>query len=373
MLYKEDWNRAGARLSAWLAGENVGGPIVQVIAPREGVAELPSFDPWLLARSLGQADGVVRAFEDHCADMWFGGDAYPNLTVNLGPGTPAAFLGCVLHVRDDTIWFEPEADYSLEEIAAKELDDENEWWQLTRRLTDRLAELGKDKFIANMPDLNSDFDILGHLRGRERLLTDLIDKPREVERALGRIHEVWFECYEELAAITGRYAPGTSTWMQVWSPGRGSDVQCDFSALISPAMFEEFELPILEDSCRRLDHSYYHLDGPDAMRHVEMILGIEELDAVQWVPGAGNPGVGSPTWFPLYEKIQSAGKRLILSGFGDPGLDLDTIERVLEAVDPQACLIQTSCTTEREARDLLECVEHRSTTGSPGPRSESGQ
>jgi 5-methyltetrahydrofolate--homocysteine methyltransferase len=63
----------------------------------------------------------------------------------------------------------------------------------------------------------------------------------------------------------------------------------DFSYLIGPAMFDEFVKPGLADSCRRLPHSFYHLDGPGQLAHLDSLLAIAELDGIQWVPGAGQP------------------------------------------------------------------------------------
>ena len=65
---------------------------------------------------------------------------------------------------------------------------------------------------------------------------------------------------------------------------------------------------------RNADQSIYHLDGPGQIPHLDILLEIPELDGIQWVPGAGNPGTGSAEWFPMYRRIQEKGKLLILQG-----------------------------------------------------------
>ena len=92
--------------------------------------------------------------------------------------------------------------------------------------------------------------------------------------------------------------------MDVWLPGKGSDVQSDFSAMISPIMLAEFVLSHLQEQCRRLEYSIYHLDGPGQILHLDYLLEIPELNGIQWVPGAGQPGTGSSKCFPLYQRIQ---------------------------------------------------------------------
>ena len=48
----------------------------------------------------------------------------------------------------------------------------------------------------------------------------------------------------------------------------------------------------------RLDHSLYHLDGPDAIKHVPALMELEKLDALQWTCGAGQPDGACPRWYP---------------------------------------------------------------------------
>ena len=87
-------------------------------------------------------------------------------------------------------------------------------------------------------------------------------------------------------------------------------MQCDFSAMISPVMFERFVVPSLSEQCAWLDRALYHLDGPDCVRHLDLLLQIPNLHAIQWTPGAGEPGAGDPKWFSLYDRILRAGKSI---------------------------------------------------------------
>ena len=140
--------------------------------------------------------------------------------------------------------------------------------------------------------------------------------------------------------------------MNFWFPGRGCDVQCDFSAMLSPEMFEEFVLPYMREQCRRLDHTIYHMDGPGQIPHLEILLDIPELDGIQWIPGAGNFSVGSPEWFPLYRRIQERGKLLVLQG-----MDKSEVETVLGNISSRGLLIGTTCDSEDEARELIKKCE----------------
>ncbi|MDZ7358952.1 MAG: hypothetical protein ONB33_15255, partial [candidate division KSB1 bacterium] len=102
----------------------------------------------------------------------------------------------------------------------------------------------------------------------------------------------------------------------------------------------------------RLDYSIYHWDGPGQIPHLEILLDIPELDGIQWVPGAGQPGPGSPKWFPLYHRIQKRGKLLVLSV-----VDKKDVLNLVENLSPRGLLIQTQCDNEDEARELIARVE----------------
>ena len=97
-------------------------------------------------------------------------------------------------------------------------------------------------------------------------------------------------------------------------------MQCDASALISPEQFRRFALPSLRKQVRRLDHSIYHLDGPDAIRHVPAIMELERLDALQWTCGAGQPDGACPRWYEIYDQVAAANKGLWIQLY-DGGLN----------------------------------------------------
>ncbi len=65
-------------------------------------------------------------------------------------------------------------------------------------------------------------------------------------------------------------------------------------------------LPGIEAECQHLDASIYHLDGPNALQHLDSLLEVDELNAIQWVFGAVN-GPASK-WMDVYKKCQEAGK-----------------------------------------------------------------
>ena len=126
----------------------------------------------------------------------------------------------------------------------------------------------------------------------------------------------------------------------------------DSAAMFSPAMFQRFVVPALREQCRYLDYSMYHLDGNEQFGHLDALLEIEELDAIEWTPNANLPLGGDPQWYDLYRRILAAGKSLqvyfawpreivpLLDAIGGDGVyvlgmfrDEAEVEKVLEGIE----------------------------------------
>ncbi len=103
---------------------------------------------------------------------------------------------------------------------------------------------------------------------------------------------------------------GSVFW--AWAPGRMAKFQCDFSAMISPAMYAEFMLPVLTEMCERVSYCMYHWDGPGALPHHDLLLSIPRLHMLQWTPGEGVEPTWHARWWPYYHKTLDAGKKLYI-------------------------------------------------------------
>jgi 5-methyltetrahydrofolate--homocysteine methyltransferase len=119
--------------------------------------------------------------------------------------------------------------------------------------------------------------------------------------------KAWIEAHEFFHSLYRKVLPGDCSWL-LWAPGKTYACQCDFSTMISPGMFKEFVVPEIKEVGQYLDYIIWHLDGPDEIRHLDILLGIPEIKAIQVVPGAGRPPCASPLWIPQMKKIQEKGK-----------------------------------------------------------------
>jgi hypothetical protein len=113
--------------------------------------------------------------------------------------------------------------------------------------------------------------------------------------------------------------------------------------MISGRDFRRFVQPYIREQCQRLDYSMYHLDGVGAIRHLDALLEIEELNAIQWTPGAGQPQGGDPCWHELYRRIKAIGKAVMPCW-----VELGELAPLLDAVGPAGVHVLMHFTSERD-------------------------
>ena len=297
----DDWERHARNWSAWWEGA-LDRPLVMIEAK---VADVP-FEPFVNNLPLGlSTDAILDHYQAHLEALRFFGDAWPRWRPNFGPIIVAGFLGAGVHAAADTIWFSPLQATRLEDLRLA-YDPDNAWWRRVQDLTRAAVARWGDRVLVAHTSMGNNLDILAALRGTQQLLFDLCDAPDEVERLAGEVTRAWLRFYDEHTAVIEQAGRGTTPWAHIWSPGRCYMLQCDFAYMISPAMFERFVMPDLKASCAALDHPFYHMDGKGQIPHLDMLLSLERLRGIQWVPGDGAPP--PEAWLPLLKRIRDAGK-----------------------------------------------------------------
>ncbi len=306
---EEAWARLERNWTAWWAGE-LDRPMVMIEGrePHPGGSSPPLGWEKLFASEFPletPVESIVDHYQWHLETHRFYGDAWPRWWPNFGPGIIAGFAGARVKPEPLTVWYEPAERNSIEKIRPG-YDANNIWWQRVSDLTRAAVERWGDRVCVGHTDLGGNLDILASLRTTEQLLFDVSDAPEEVARLGGEITRLWLRYYEALHSIIQKSGRGTTPWAHVWSPGRCYMLQSDFSYMISPRMFERFALPDLAACCDALDHGFYHLDGKGQIKHLDMLLSLERLHGIQWIPGDGRPPPEG--WLPLLKRIRDGGK-----------------------------------------------------------------
>lgn len=348
MLYKSDWEEAQRRLEAWWECEVIERAAIAVEAPRaEPIPGRAHPGPAGRERLWTDIDYRLDLAEAAFARTYYGGEAFPCLDTGLGPGTLGVLLGAKPRWMPETIWYEP-VIHDLSARPTLRYHPEGRWWTFCRRLVEEAMRRGEGRFPVPLPDLIENLDTLAALRGTEKTLIDLIDNPSAVHQLQEQIVPLYFRYYDQLYEMVEGPRRGCGfISFNVWAHGRMAKIQCDIGALISPRQFEQFALPYFVQQCQGLEYVLWHLDGKETMAHLDMILALPNLKAVQWVPGARGPSGGSREWYELYRKILSAGKALTM--FAQP----QEVEPLVREFGPNGLLILTRVETEQEAEDLL--------------------
>ena len=255
---------------------------------------------------------VIDALDAQLSTEEHLGDAFPLVNfAAFGPGVLAAFCGAKLDNSSGRVWFFPDRERELADIHVR-YDPENPWVRRIKAIYRAgLARWGKT-VVMSMPDLGGVMDVAATFRGSENLLMDLYDDPDEVLRLRDEIEIAWRSAYADLGGVLHPASAGYTDWSGLLSPMPSYIVQCDFSYMIGNAMFCRFVLPTLQRDTQWLCNVIYHLDGVGELNHLDSLLELEALKAVQWVYGDGKPG--PMHWLDVYRRIRAAGKRMMLLG-----------------------------------------------------------
>ena len=289
--------------------EMIDRPYVCVTAPIK-----PVVFSWSPAKSFDVCmreayDEILIPYQNLIDHTFFGGEALPNLELTLGPDQYAAFLGGTIEASSEnvTTWVHPFID-DWSDFHAQIDRSPDGYFEKLKRFFEYAAKQASGRFLLNMLDLHSNMDALSAMRGAQNLCFDLIDSDEEIHRVLKEVNDTYESVFQMAYEAGGMKEAGTIGWSPIYCSQKSAVLQCDFSCLIGPEHANEFVFPAIEYEASLLDHNIYHLDGKDALRHLDTILSLDCIDCIQWVPGAGQPR--TLEWMDLLKKIQSAGKSL---------------------------------------------------------------
>ena len=221
LAYRPDWEQARRRLCAWWRGGDLGRPAMQISVPREPPADcvaLPALpEGWLTDYSTLDLEYHVRLRLRNAASVAYLGEAGPWVrSGDLAPNCLAVYLGCEPREMPSTVWCEPFLEDP--EAARFEYDPDNPPWRFTLAAIRRTQELAGGKVLCEFPDLLEGLDTLAAMRGTQRLLVDLLERPAWVHACLQQITDRYFRYYDVLYDLVRDEVGGSAYWS--WAPAR---------------------------------------------------------------------------------------------------------------------------------------------------------
>ena len=333
------WNHKGIILNMW---EHF----------QEGVQPHAEITPPAPAKDLSQKwfDPQWRAeyLDWYVAHSSLKADILPVANTQLGPGSLAAILGGVFEGGEDTIWIHPNPDFTDEIV----FNLEHPNWILHKELLKACKAKANGHYFVGMPDLMEGLDVLAALKGTDRVLLDTVMQPEILEQQMQQINDIYFKVFDELYDIIREGDEMAFCYFSSWAPGKMSKLQSDISTMISQDDYRRFVQPFIREQCQKIDYTLYHLDGVGAMHHLPALLEIEELNAIQWTPGVGEPQGGSPKWYDLYKKILAGGKSVMACW-----VTLDELKPLLDHIGADGVHLEMDFHNEKEVEQAMRIVE----------------
>ena len=336
------WNHQGIVLNMWEHFQEGVTPHAEVPAPKP-YRDLNQrwFDPEWRAEYL---DWYVA----HSSLM---ADILPVANTQLGPGSLAAILGGVFEGGEDTIWIHPRPVVDGSSADDIVFDPNHPNWLLHKALLKACKRKAQGHYYVGMPDLMEGLDVLAAIKGTDKVLLDTVMQPEVLEHQMQQINDIYFQVFDELYDIIREGDEMAFCYFSSWAPGKMSKLQSDISTMISQEDYRRFVQPFIREQCQKIDYTLYHLDGVGAMHHLDALLEIDELNAIQWTPGVGEPQGGSPKWYDLYKKILAGGKSIMACW-----VTIDELRPLLDNIGGDGIHLEMDFHNEREVEQAMRII-----------------
>ena len=352
--FKKDFQETRKKWDTFWDGGKLSRPLMSIIIPKQGVEPVEKPSPVLSV--LDDYDKVIDQVIGWAQSHEFIGESVPSYQVQFASDHFSALLGAELIFHNDspdTGWITPFIqDWDDVEI---KLQRDNPWWEKTIERIRAFRKRLDGRVLVTGPNLQGGLDCLSAIRDPEKLAMDLIMCPDKIKRALEQVTAAHKETLELLRDELDIEIYGDITRHQMYSSGLMQVPQCDFSCMISDEMFREFGVESVRQEVKLVKNSTYHLDGPDAMHHLEAVCEIDGIDSIQWQPGAGE--AETMDWTDLYKKIDSLGKRQVLGGGGVLVNDHEYIKKLCRECDKTKLFFCTTTESVKQAEQLMSDLE----------------
>ena len=119
--------------------------------------------------------------------------------------------------------------------------------------------------------------------------------------------------------------------------------------MISPDDYERYGLPILREEVKGMTHNIFHVDGKGVANHIDLILSVPEVQAIQWVQGMADD-------YPIMQHldfikyVQSKGRGVIVD------LAKEDLDEYMEKMSPEKTFLWIATESEEEELDIIRRV-----------------
>lgn len=338
------------RIYAWYHNEIIDRPPVRFQAHNatmESAAEdLDGLSPAEKKAWWFDVERQVDLFVESIAGRRFHGETFPVFAPNLGPDVYAAFYGAELIFGDVTSWSVPLVK-EWSDVEKLQFDWDNEYFVKLEELTRHALERSPGKFMVGYTDLHPGLDCVAAWRDPQQLCFDMIENPDRVKQLAELAIADFPTIFDHFDAMLKAHNQLSVCWLGVPSFGKMHVPSEDFAALISPDFYREFGLPLLRQEVEGMTHNVYHVDGKGVARHLDAILSVPQVHALQWVQGMGDD-YPIMQWVPFIQELQEKGVPLIVD------LAKEDLEAFIDALDPHGLYLWIATDSEEEELAIIK-------------------
>jgi hypothetical protein len=347
------FDMAMRRVYAWFENEIIDRPPVRFMAHNafleqasEDIAHLSPAEKknWWFDTEL-QVDLFIKSL----AGRQFQGETFPVYFPNLGPEVYAAFYGAELEFGEVTSYSVPFVQ-QWQDAEQLVFDRDNQYFRKIEELTRHAIERCEGRYLVGYTDLHPGLDCVAAWRDPLQLCFDLYDNPDQVQRLAELAIADFEEIYDHFDALLKESGQLSVSWMGIPSFGRMHIPSCDFSALISRGFFNKFGLPILQQETKNMTHNVFHVDGMGVANHLEAILSVPDIHALQWVQGVGDD-YPIMQWISFIKDLQARDIPVIVD------LNAEDLDDFINAMEPDGLFLWVATDNEQEEIDILKRIE----------------
>ena len=178
---------------------------------------------------------------------------------------------------------------SAEELASLPIPAANGWLECMERQTAWLeSQVPSDGWVSPSI-LRGPSDVLAAMRGITNFLVDLIDNPRAVRQAAGRVNQLLLQALDAHFSRVKPKLGGYSHIFGYWAPERTIAIQEDTMGMASPAAYRDIFMEHNAEVVRHLGaYVLFHLHAT-GYKHYREVLSIPGIGGLQIVMETGGP------------------------------------------------------------------------------------
>lgn len=345
-----DWEKRLDRQDAFWEREIIDRPVICMeVRKNPAACSFPESNHKTLEQRWIDPEFQAQYALANVRNTYYMGDALPSAVPNLGPDFFSACYGGELRFMEDTSYIDPFLPEWPNNPGELRFRQDGGYFSLMEQMYETFLDVGRGVFYTGWPDMHPGGDCLVGFRGPLQLNYDVIDNPEKILQAIDKINRDFLSLYEHYYTKLTSRGQAVTGWPGIVSRRKWHVPSNDFSCMISNQMFEKLFLDGLIEEMMHMEKTIYHLDGPRALHHLDTLLSIRELDAIQWVYGAGNGRASDH--IPVYQKIQTAGKGIQISEVYPDEIDILT-----ENLDPRGVWMKVLADTHEEAGRILKKI-----------------